>query len=193
MSQPLNPPNPPNPTTTTPPTTIVHDRREIYRGRVFTLSADRVTLPSGHTSVMDVVRHPGSVVLLPMPRPDQLVLIRQYRYAVDRVIWEVPAGSLEPGEDPRAGAARECEEEIGLVPGRLEQIGALLPTPGFCDELMTFYRCTELSAPAPDSTVHQDEDEVIEPRTFSLAEVRRMIASGEIVDMKTVAGVALLG
>ncbi len=179
---------------TTPaiPTTIVHERREVYRGRVFTLSADRVTLPSGHSAVMDVVRHPGSVVLLPMPAPDQLVLIRQYRYAIDRFIWEAPAGSLGPGEDPRAGAARECEEEIGLVPGRLEQIGALLPTPGFCDELMTFYRCTELTAPAPDSTAHQDEDEVIEPRTFALDEVRRMIASGEIVDMKTVAGVALL-
>jgi ADP-ribose pyrophosphatase len=175
------------------PTTIVHERREIYRGRVFTLSADRVTLPSGHTSVMDVVRHPGSVVLLPMPSPDELVLIRQYRYAVDRFIWEVPAGSLEPGEDPREGAIRECEEEIGLVPGCVERLGALLPTPGFCDELMTFYRCTALAAPPADSTARQDDDEVIEPRTFPLAEVRRMIAGGEIVDMKTVAGVAMLG
>ena len=174
------------------PTTIVHERREIYRGRIFTLSADRVTLPSGHTSVMDVVRHPGSVVLLPMPAVDQLVLIRQYRYAVDRFIWELAAGTLEAGEDPLAGARRECEEEIGLVPGRLDRLGALLPTPGFCDELMTFYRCTELAAPAPDSTIRQDEDEVIEPRTFSLDEVRRMIAGGEIVDMKTVAGVAML-
>ena len=175
------------------PTPIVHERREVYRGRVFTLSVDRVTLPSGHTSVMDVVRHPGSVVLLPMPAPDQLVLIRQYRYAVDRFMWELPAGSLEPGEDSRKGAERECEEEIGLVPGRIERLGALLPTPGFCDELMTFYRCTELAAPAPDSTARQDDDEVIEPRTFSLGDVRRMIADGEIVDMKTVAGIALLG
>ena len=107
------------------PTTIVHERREVYRGRVFSLSVDRVTLPSGHTSAMDVVRHPGSVVLLPMPAPDQLILIRQYRYAVDRFIWELPAGSLNAGEDPSAiGAARECEEEIGLVPGRLELLGA---------------------------------------------------------------------
>lgn len=159
---------------------------------MFTLSADRVTLPSGHTSLMDVVRHPGSVVLLPMPAPDRIVLIRQYRYAVDRFIWEVPAGSLEPGEDPDTAAARECEEEIGLVPGRIERIGALLPTPGFCDELMNFYRCTDLRPPAPDSTARQDEDEVIEPRAFALDDVRRMIAAGEIVDMKTVAGLALL-
>lgn len=171
---------------------VVHERREVYRGRVFTLSTDRVTLPSGHTSVMDVVRHPGSVVLLPMPTPESIVLIRQYRYAVDRHIWEVPAGSLEPGENPDEAAARECEEEIGLVPGCLERLGSLLPTPGFCDELMNFYRCTELRPPAADSTARRDEDEVIEPRTFSLDEVWRMIDAGEILDMKTVAGLAML-
>ncbi len=173
--------------------TIVHDRREVYRGRVFVLSVDRVTLPTGHTTVMDVVRHPGSVVLLPMPAPDQLILIRQYRYAVDRYLWELPAGTLTAGEDERAGAARECEEEIGLVPGRLDLLGRLLPTPGFCDETMAFYRCTDLAAPAADSTARPDDDEVIEPRTFALRDVRAMIARGEITDMKTVAGLALLG
>ncbi len=188
MSKPIPPMSNPRPT----PTTTVHERREVYRGRVFTLSVDRVTMPTGHTALMDVVRHPGSVVLLPMPTAHQLVLIRQYRYAVDRYIWELAAGSLEPGEDPLTGAARECEEEIGLVPGRLERLGALLPTPGFCDELMTFYKCTELTPPPPGSTARPDDDEVIEPRTFALDDVRRMIATGEIVDMKTVAGVALL-
>lgn len=175
------------------PHVLVHDRREIYRGRVFTLSVDRVTLPSGHVTSMEVVRHPGSVVLLPMPAPDQLVLIRQYRYALDRVIWELPAGSLAPGEDPRLGAARECEEEIGLVPGTLHDLGRLYPTPGFCDEWMQFYRCADLGPPAPDSTAHKDEDEVIEPVTLALDQVREMIRGGEIVDMKTVVGVSLLG
>jgi 8-oxo-dGTP pyrophosphatase MutT (NUDIX family) len=173
--------------------TKVHDHREIYRGRIFSLVVDRVTLPSGHTASMEVVRHPGSVVLLPMPAPGRIILIRQYRYALDRFIWELPAGSLKPGEDPRLGAARECEEEVGLVPGTLDELGELFPTPGFCDEWMKFYRCTNLAAPAPDSTARQDEDEVIEPATFDLTEVRRMIAAGEVVDMKTVAGLALLG
>ncbi|MGD9905638.1 MAG: NUDIX hydrolase [Vicinamibacterales bacterium] len=176
--------------TTTP--SIVHDRREVFRGRVFSLSVDRVTLPTGHTATMDVVRHPGSVVLLPMPAPDRLILIRQYRYAVDRYLWELPAGTLTPGEAEELGAARECEEEIGLVPGRLELLGRLLPTPGFCDETMAFYRCSDLAAPAPDSTARKDDDEVIEPRAFALDEVRRMIAAGEVADMKTVAGLALL-
>jgi ADP-ribose pyrophosphatase len=154
--------------------TIIHERREVYRGRIFSLSVDRVTLPSGHTSSMDIVRHPGSVVLLPMPAPDRIVLIRQYRYAELR------------------GAARECEEEIGLVPGRLELLGRLLPTPGFCDETMAFYRCLDLTAPSAESTVRPDDDEVIEPQTFALADVKAMIARGEITDMKTVAGLALL-
>lgn len=175
------------------PQVLVHDRREIYRGRVFTLSVDRVTLPSGHVASMEVVRHPGSVVLLPMPAPDRLILIRQYRYSIERVIWELPAGSLEPGEDPRLGATRECEEEIGLVPGTLDDLGRLFPTPGFCDEWMQFYRCTDLRPPAPDSTAQKDADEVIEPVTLALDDVRRMIRAGEIVDMKTVAGVARLG
>ena len=172
--------------------TTVHEHREIYRGRIFSLVVDRVTLPSGHTATMEIVRHPGSVVLLPMPAPGRLILIRQYRYALDRFIWELPAGSLKPGEDPRLGAARECEEEVGLVPGTLEEIGDLFPTPGFCDEWMKFYRCTDLTPPAADSTARQDEDEVIEPATFDLDDVRRMIRAGEIVDMKTVAGLALL-
>ena len=174
------------------PQTTVHERREVYRGRVFALSVDRVTLPSGHTVTMEVVRHPGSVVLLPMPAPGRVILIRQYRYALDRFIWELPAGSLKPGEDPRLGAARECEEEVGLVPGSLELLGEFYPTPGFCDEWMQFYRCGDLVVPAPDSTARQDEDEVIEPATFDVAEVRRMVRAGEIVDMKTVAGLALL-
>jgi ADP-ribose pyrophosphatase len=175
---------------TTP--TIVHERREIYRGRVFSLSVDRVTLPTGHTTTMDIVRHPGSVVLLPMPAPDRLILIRQYRYAVDQYLWELPAGTLAAGEAELTGAARECEEEIGLVPGRLELLGRLLPTPGFCDETMAFYRCLDLTAPPPGSTVRQDDDEVIEPRSFALDEVRRMVVHGDITDMKTVAGLALL-
>ncbi len=172
--------------------TKVHERREVYQGRIFSLTVDRVTLPSGHTVSMEVVRHPGSVVLLPMPTPNRLILIRQYRYALDRFIWELPAGSLKAGEDPRLGAARECEEEVGLVPGTLDELGELFPTPGFCDEWMRFYRCADLTSPPPESAAQQDEDEVIEPATFDLDEVRRMIGAGEIVDMKTVAGLALL-
>jgi 8-oxo-dGTP pyrophosphatase MutT (NUDIX family) len=167
-------------------------RSLVHQGRIFRVEVDTVTLPTGHTLDMEIVRHPGSVVLLPMPSPSEIILIRQFRYSLNRYIWELPAGSLKPGEDPDAAAARECEEEIGLVPGRMERLKGFYPTPGFCDELMTFYRCTELNPPSPDSTATKDEDEDIEPRAFTLADARALIADGSIVDLKTVAGLALL-
>lgn len=176
---------------TRPPARLL-SRSVVREGRIFRIEVDTVRLPTGHIMEMEMVRHPGSVVLLPVPAPGQVVLIRQYRYAIDRYIWELPAGSLKPGEDPDAAAARECEEEIGLVPARIERLHAFYPTPGFCDELMIFYRCTELGPPPPGSTAQKDEDEDIEPRTFTLDQARALIASGEIVDLKTVAGLALL-
>jgi ADP-ribose pyrophosphatase len=167
-------------------------RTTVYKGRILQLEIDVVRLPSGHTVDMELVRHPGSVVLLPIPEPGKIVLIRQYRYTIDRWIWELPAGSLKPGENPDAAAARECEEEIGLAPGRITRLGGYYPTPGFCDEEMIFYRCEDLRPPAPGSTAKKDEDEEIEPRTFTLAEARQLVQSGDIVDLKTLAGLTLI-
>lgn len=175
------------------PAATLLSRTPVYEGRIVRLEIDRVTLPSGHTIDMEIVRHPGSVVLLPLPAPGSIILIRQYRYAIDRWIWELPAGTLEPGEDPAAAAARECEEEIGLAPGRVTRLRGYYPTPGFCDEEMIYCRCEDLRTPAPDSTVSKDEDEDIEPRTFTFVEARALVTSGEIVDLKTLAGLVLLG
>ncbi len=170
----------------------VEETRIIYQGRIFRFTIERVKLPSGHVVEMELVHHPGSVVLLPQPAPGQIVLIRQYRHAIKRWIWEVPAGTLEPGEEATAAAARECEEEIGLVPGTVTYLSTFYPTPGFCDETMAFFRCTDLHAPSPHSAVKQDEDESIEPKTFSLDEARAMLARGDIVDMKTALGLQML-
>lgn len=173
-------------------TATLKARRTVYEGRIFRVDVDRVELPSGHTVNMDIVRHPGSVVLLAMPSDDEIVLIRQFRYSIGKWIWELPAGSLEPGEDPAAAAARECEEEIGLCPARVERLRAFYPTPGFCDEEMIFYRCGDLRPPAADSTAHKDEDEDLEPRTFTLSEADALVSSGEIVDLKTAVGLTLV-
>jgi len=167
-------------------------RTTVFKGRILQIEIDVVRLPSGHTVDMELVRHPGSVVLLPIPAPGQIILIRQYRYTIDRWIWELPAGSLKPGENPDTAAARECEEEIGLAPGRITRLGGYYPTPGFCDEEMIYYRCEDLRPPAPGSTAKKDEDEEIEPRTFTLDEARALVSSGEIVDLKTLAGLTLI-
>ncbi len=174
------------------PSAEVLEIKQILKGRVFSVTTDTVRLPGDHQVNMEVVRHPGSVVLLPITSDRRVILVRQYRYVVDRWIWELPAGSLTPGEDPAAAAVRECEEEIAKVPQRVEKLTSLFPTPGYCDEEMNFFLVSDLADPAPDSKVKPDEDEMLDPRAFTLDELRAMIARGEIIDLKTVAGVALL-
>jgi ADP-ribose pyrophosphatase len=166
-------------------------REVIYTGRVLRLEREEIRLPDGPVTAIEIVRHRGSVVLIPQPSAHEVVLIRQYRHVIGEWIWELPAGTLDAGEEPAVGARRECEEEIGLAPGRVTRLGAWYPTPGFCDELMTFYRCEDLRAPSGDA--HQDDDEQIEPRTFSLDEARALMTSGQVRDMKTVFGLALIG
>ena len=161
-----------------------------FEGRVFRVEQDRVRLPTGRDATLDIVRHRGSVVLIPQPSRNQIILIRQYRYAIGRWIWELPAGTLDPGESARHAARRECAEEIGLSPGRVQKLAEYYPTPGFCDEVMIFFRCLNLTRPRRAPAI--DPDEQIEPRAFTMAEVRRLIARREVVDMKTVVGVGLI-
>jgi ADP-ribose pyrophosphatase len=165
-------------------------RRVLYKGRVIRIEIDRVRLPNGRTTRLEVVRHRGSVVLLPQPSPGRIILIRQFRYVIDKWIWELPAGSLEPGERPADCARRECEEEIGLTPRRISKMASYFPTPGFCDERMLFYRCQELRVPK--RPIERDPDEQIEPRTFTLDEAWTLVEQGKIVDMKTVLGLGLV-
>lgn len=164
--------------------------RAVFRGRVFEVLVDRVRLRHGREVDLEVVRHPSSVVLIPMPDPDHVVLVRQYRYAIAQWIWELPAGSVDPGETLDAAARRECHEEIGRLPVKLERTGAFYPTPGYCDELMIYYRVDGLEDAATAAAVDEDED--LEPRVFRLAEARRMVDQGEILDMKTVVGLRMI-
>jgi ADP-ribose pyrophosphatase len=165
----------------------------IYKGRVFDVTVDQVAYPDGHVVKMECVRHRGSVVLLPMTAPDRILLVRQYRYVVDRWLWELPAGTLEPDEIPEAAAIRECHEEVGKIAGRAQKLLSLFPSPGFCDEEMNFFLLTNLreraaGEPAP----HQDPDEILNVKEFLVEDVREMIRAGEIADMKTVVGMTLL-
>jgi ADP-ribose pyrophosphatase len=167
--------------------------RKAFEGRIFSVNIESIALPHGRNLEVEIVRHPGSVVLIPVTDSGEIVLVRQYRHAIGRWAWELPAGSLKPGEDPAAAAVRECHEEIGLIPSSLEPLGSFFPTPGYCDEEMHFYRAIGLRPPADgDPIAHRDEDEDIEARPFSRAAIRTMIQQHEIIDLKTVAGVALV-
>ncbi len=165
--------------------------RVVFKGRVFQLERDRVRLPTGRVVIQDIVRHRASVVLIPQPTPRDVILIRQYRHAIGAWIWELPAGSLDPRESPAHAARRECEEEIGFTPRRLRRLAACYPTPGFCDELMIFSRCTDLVRPR--GPVAGDPDEIIEPRVFTVAQARRFVAKQRAQDMKTIVGLGLIG
>ena len=171
---------------------LPHEIRKIYQGRVFSVVAERITLRNGHQLDVELVRHPPSVVIAPMTDDGRVMLVRQYRHAVGRSLWELPAGSLNDGEDPGEAAIRECHEEVGLIPARVERLGSYFPTPGYCDEEMIFYKATRLREPGEGDEAHPDEDEDIETHAFAIDELRRMIDGGEIADLKTIAGVFLI-
>jgi ADP-ribose pyrophosphatase len=164
----------------------------VYRGRVFSVEVDRMRFPNGTEHEVAVVRHPPSVVLMPMKDDHHVILIRQYRAAVGRELWELPAGSLDPGETAEDAAIRECEEEIGLAPRCVERIRGLFPTPGFCDEELIFFRVSDLRPPAADSPHKPDEDEDIHAQLFSIEEAKTMAARGDIIDLKTAYGLTLV-
>lgn len=171
----------------------VNSSRTVFEGRIFKVTVDRVEYPDGRTVTMDVIRHSGSVVLIPMPAPDKVILVQQYRYAVDRWLWELPAGTIDPGENPDTAALRECHEEIGKIAHRARTLGSFFPTPGFCDELMTFFVVSDLRDRRPDeAAAAQDPDELLTVKEFSIADARRMVHTGEIIDMKTALGLTLI-
>lgn len=163
----------------------------VYKGRVFAVEVDLMTFPNGTKHEVAVVRHRPSVVLIPMIDDNRVVMIRQYRAAVGKVMWELPAGTTDPGESPDDAAVRECEEEIGLVPGKLERLGGFFPTPGFCDEELIFFRASDLREPAG-TRRPPDEDEDIESKVLTIAEARSMVARGDIIDLKTAYGLTML-
>jgi ADP-ribose pyrophosphatase len=162
----------------------------IFDGKVFDVDRDRVRMPNGREVAVDVIRHPPSAVIVPVPEPGHVVLIRQYRYAVNQRLWECPAGSVDEGETPEEAARRECHEEIGQVPDTVVRLGAMFPTPGYCDEEMFFFRVSGLSV--PEQKAELDEDEDIEVRVFTLKAAKEMIRRGEIIDMKTVIALGFL-
>ena len=164
----------------------VLQQRRIYTGKILDLDVDEVVEPGGVRGVREVVRQRGSVAALPVFDDSRIVLVRQYRYAVDALVWELPAGRRDGRETPEQAAQREMEEEVGLHAARLEPLATFWTTPGFCDEVMHLFRATGLQ-PVP---ARPEADERIEKATFTLDEAMTMVKRGEVREGKTL--VALL-
>jgi ADP-ribose pyrophosphatase len=159
-------------------------RKNIYQGRVVNLNLETVRLPNGATVELEIIHHPGAAAIVPMKDEETVLLIRQYRHAVGGYILEIPAGTLRPGEDPGACAARELEEEIGFRPSALEPLAAFFTTPGFTDEVIHIYKATGLTP----GKQNLDHDEVLEVVELPFREAIGRIGDGTIRDGKTIVG-----
>ena len=158
--------------------------RDVYRGRIVHLTVEDVTLPNGHVTPLEIVRHPGAAAVATLDEQGRVTLIRQYRHAVGGYLWEVPAGKLDPGETPATCAARELAEEVGLAARHLEPVGSIVTCPGFCDEVIHLFVATGLRRVA----TNLGADEIIEDVTpILLRDALAMIRRGEIRDAKTIA------
>ena len=152
-----------------------------YKGRIVDLRVDTVKFPSGSEKVREVVLHKSAVAVLPVNERGEIVLVRQYRHAIDEDIYEIPAGLVEAGEDPRETAIRELQEEVGFRPGHIEEIAEFYSSPGFCTEKIFVYYATDLIS----SKLPADDDEYIKVFPFAPEELGKMIAEKKINDGKT--------
>jgi len=175
-----------DPSSAEPSSARVLQHRRVHSGKVLDLDVDEVLEPGGVRGLREVVRQCGSVAALPVLADGRVVLVRQYRYAVDAFVWELPAGRRDRGETPEEGALRELEEEVGYRATSLEPLLVFWTTPGFCDEVMHLFRATGLEPVPPRPEV----DERIEAASFTLEEALAMVKLGEIREGKTL--VALL-
>lgn len=164
------------------------ERRPVFEGRLLRVHADTVRLPGGETATREVITHPGAVAVVATDGDGRVVLVRQWRHAVGRALWEIPAGTREPDEPPADTARRELAEETGYSAGDWRELGHGPVSPGYSSEEIWFFAATGLSP----GTTAPDADEVLDVGRFSVAELADLARRGE-VDLKTLAGLALGG
>jgi ADP-ribose diphosphatase len=160
--------------------------RRAYSGRILDLDVDTVRFPDGSLGELEMIRHPGAAAVVPFAddpgtSDPTVLLIRQFRHAAERYVWEIPAGRLEPGEAPEACARRELEEEAGVIAGELRRLTTIYTTPGFTDERIHLFLATGL---AP-GTARREPDEFVEVHRKPWSEVLELIERGEVEDGKT--------
>ena len=160
-------------------------REDKFHGRVVSVHVDEVLLPNGHTSSREVVEHCGGVAVLALDADNNVLLVTQYRYVFGRNMLEIPAGKLDPGEDPAVGALRELREETGAVPGEFIPLGRILPSPGCYSEVLHLFLARDLRFEAQ----ALDPDEFLNVDRMPFDELLRRCLDGSIEDAKTVTAV----
>lgn len=159
-------------------------QESVYRGSYLKIRVDTVALPNGEIATREIVEHPGAVAVVPIDEAGHVVLVRQFRYAINEITLEIPAGKLEWGESPEATCQRELAEEAGLSPGQLERLTEIVVAPGYSNERLVVYKATGLT-PVVQSG---DPDEFIETVRMPLKEAMDLVRRGEISDAKTIVG-----
>lgn len=159
-----------------------------FRGNLVKVRVDTVALPNGETAQREIVEHPGAVAVIPMTEDGKIVLVRQFRYPINRITLELPAGKLELGEQPDATCMRELAEETGLKAAQLEKLTEFVVAPGYTTERITLYKATGLTP----TTATRDEDEFVETVEVTFDEALAMVRDGRIFDAKTIIGLLWL-
>jgi len=165
----------------------INNRTTVYHGKVFELIRENVTLENGTTTDVEFIEHPGATAVIPFLDDNRIVLLKQYRHALKKYIWEIPAGTLDPQEEIISCAKRELIEETGYSAAQWHRLGEITPVPGYSDERIHIFLATELQ-PADQNL---DEDEVIQVLAVDFLKAIEMIGDGEIQDAKSIAGLFL--
>lgn len=160
----------------------IHSNR-IYEGKIINLKVDEVKLPNGNTSKRELVEHPGAVALIAITEDNKIIMVEQYRKALERTIIEIPAGKIEKGEAPEVTALRELEEETGYTAEKLELIQSFSTSPGFADEVIHLYAAEGLTKSTSGAVL--DDDEFVELLEVTIEEAEQLMKENRIYDAKT--------
>jgi len=158
--------------------------RTVFEGKLIAVRVDEVEMPSGARATREIVPHPGAVVIVPLLEGDRVVMIRQYRHAAGKVLWELPAGVLEEGEDPEYAARRELAEEVGRTPGELVHLLSTYTSPGFSTELIHIFLARDLR----EVDASEEEDENIRAVPVALSTALEMVRRGEVENAAAICG-----
>ncbi|MFR1708145.1 MAG: NUDIX hydrolase [Clostridium sp.] len=159
-----------------------------FKGKVINLKVQQVELPNGKVGTRELVEHPGAVAIVAYLDANTIILVEQFRKAIDKIILEIPAGKIEKGEDIKLCGIRELEEETGYKASKFEYLGKIVTAPGFTDEYIYLYKATELTK----GEINRDEDEFINIKEYTIDEIKRMVRDGKIIDGKTIAALSYL-